>query len=261
MEKFCFIFKEEPSYLCNSEKTMKKLLSSLTLVLAFIIASCQQPAGNTNPVHQTIPVEQFEKLIAEKSNAQILDVRTPAEFNSGHITGAVNLDIYDKGFKEALSKLDKARPVMVYCKSGGRSGEAATMMKEMGFTEVYNMQGGMLAWSNAGMPVDNSGASPKSSGLTQEDYQKQVSANPLVLVDFNATWCMPCKKLAPILDELVKKEAGKLTLLKIDADANPELMQAKQIQGIPYLELYKDGKMIWSNMGMTDEATIAAQLK
>jgi 3-mercaptopyruvate sulfurtransferase SseA len=82
---------------------------------------------------------------------------------------------------------------MVYCKSGGRSGEAATMMKEMGFTEVYNMQGGMLAWSNAGMPVDNSGASPKSSGLTQEDYQKQVSANSLVLVDFNATWCMPCK--------------------------------------------------------------------
>lgn len=240
---------------------MKKVFTSLTLVLAFIIAACQQPAGTTSAVNQTIPIEQFEKLISEKSNEQLLDVRTPEEFNAGHLSGAVNLNIYDKGFKENLAKLDKSRPVMVYCKSGGRSGEAASIMKEMGFTEVYNMQGGMLAWTNAGKPVDNVGALPKISGLSVEEYQKQVSTNPLVLVDFNATWCMPCKKLAPILDELVKKEGGKLTLLKIDADANPELMKAKQIQGIPYLELYKDGKMVWSNMGMTDEATIAAQLK
>lgn len=240
---------------------MKKILISLSLLLAFIFAACQQPGGKNTSINQDVQLEQFEKLIAEKSNAQLLDVRTADEFNAGHITKAQNLDIYDKNFKESLAKLDKTRPVLVYCKSGGRSSQAAAMLKEMGFGEVYNLQGGILAWTNAGKPVEGANVPEKNAGLTIEEYQKQVSANPLVLVDFNAVWCMPCKKLAPILDELVQKQGGKLTLLKIDADANPALMQAKQIQGIPYLELYKEGKMIWSNMGMTDEATIAAQLK
>ncbi len=240
---------------------MKKILICLPLLLVFILAACQQPETKSKPVNQTVSLEQFEKLMAEKSNAQLLDVRTPQEFQAGHISGALNLDIYDKGFKEALGKLDKEKPVLVYCKSGGRSAQAAELMAGMGFHEIYNLQGGMLVWANAGKPVDNAGAIPKNTGLTLESYQEQVSANPMVLVDFNAAWCMPCKKLAPILDELVQKQGGKLTLLKIDADENPELMKAKKIDGIPYLELYKDGKLIWSNMGMTDEATIAAQLK
>lgn len=248
-------------YLCRDKSTMKKIIFSLTLLFAVVFASCQQPALKTEAKNETVATDQFEKLLAEKSNAQILDVRTPQEFASGHIKGAFNLDIYDAAFKEALGKLDKSRPVLVYCKSGGRSGQAAGMMKEMGFNEVYNLQGGMLAWTNAGKAVDNAGAVPKTAGLSEAAYLELVASKSLVLVDFNATWCAPCKKLAPILDEIVKKEDGRLTLIKIDADENPELMRAKQIEGIPYLELYKEGKLVWKNMGLTDASVISAQLK
>lgn len=239
---------------------MKKVIFSLSLLFTFLFAACQQPGGGKG-VNETVVLEKFEQLLKDKSNAIVLDVRTPQEFSGGHITGAVNLDIYDNGFKDALGKLDKTRPVLVYCKSGGRSGNAAQMMGEMGFKEVYNLQGGILAWSNAGKPVDNGNAAPKAAGMSEADYLKKVAEHPLTIVDFNAVWCGPCKKMMPIIEKIVADQGGKLTLIKVDADENPELMRAKQIQGIPYFELYRDGKLVWTQMGMTDEATIVAQLK
>ncbi len=238
---------------------MKKFLSLFSLLLIVAIAACQQPGGKAQ--NQTIPADQFEKVLADNKEAQLIDVRTEEEFKSGHIAGAKNLDFYKEDFKDALSRLDKKKPVMLYCKSGGRSGQAADMLAQMGFEEVYNLQGGMMAWSNANKPVDMAGAAPKTAGMNEADYLKLVASKPLVLVDFNATWCMPCKKLAPILEEIEKKENGRLTLIKIDTDENPELIKAKKLDGIPYLELYKDGKLVWSNMGLTDEATITARLK
>ncbi|MBK7965195.1 MAG: thioredoxin [Bacteroidetes bacterium] len=149
----------------------------------------------------------------------------------------------------------------MYCKSGSRSADAASQMKEMGFGEVYIFGGGMLAWTNAGKPIERKNETPPKKGINEEAYLKLVAEKPLVLVDFHAVWCGPCKKLAPILESVVTKQEGKLTLIKLDSDENPELMKAKQIQGIPYLELYRDGKLIWKNMGFTDEATILSQLK
>ena len=72
----------------------------------------------------------------------LLDVRTHEEYSEGHIEGALNLDIYDKQFSIELDKLDKTKPVYVYCKSGGRSSNASEIMKEKGFKEVYNLVGG-----------------------------------------------------------------------------------------------------------------------
>ncbi|MBK7681623.1 MAG: thioredoxin [Bacteroidetes bacterium] len=212
-------------------------------------------------VNEKVSIEQFEKLMTEKSNAIILDVRTPEEFAAGHVKGAVNLNIHDAAFKSGLEKLDKSKPVLVYCKSGSRSADASAQMKEMGFSEVYNFGGGMLAWSNAEKPVVRETAMSPNKGINEETYLKMVAEKPLVLVDFHAVWCGPCKKLSPILASIVEKQGGRLTLIKLDSDENPDLMKAKQIQGIPYLELYKDGKLIWKNMGLTDEATIMSQLK
>lgn len=240
---------------------MKKLILSVTLVLSFLVAACQQSANNGKSVYEKVSIEQFEKLLVEKSNALILDVRTPEEFAAGHVKGAVNLNIYDAGFKDGLAKLDKAKPVLVYCKAGSRSADAASQMKELGFGEVYNFSGGMLAWSNSNKPMVSDKEGSKGRGLSEVAYLKLVAEKPLVLVDFHAVWCGPCKKLSPILASIVEKQGGRLTLIKLDSDENPELMKAKQIQGIPYLELYKDGKLIWKNMGLTDEATIMSQLK
>lgn len=237
---------------------MKKQFLLFTFLLSFIMAACQQSSSKV--INEAVDAAAFSKLINERSDEQLLDVRTPEEYDGGHIAGALNLNIYDEVFRQTLGKLDPARPVMVYCKAGGRSADAAGILKEMGFKEVYDLKGGMMAWDNAGLPVERKTAA-SSAGITLKQYEQLVTQQPLILVDFNAVWCKPCKMLAPILDELVKKENGRLTLIKLDADQNPELLKAKGIEGIPYLELYKEGKLVWSNMGLTDEATIAAQLK
>ena len=77
----------------------------------------------------------------------VLDVRTEAEFNSSHITGAVNYDVLDSiQFMQQIQELDKHETYLVYCKSGKRSAKAAKWMEQQGFTHIYNMKEGILGW-------------------------------------------------------------------------------------------------------------------
>ena len=184
----------------------------------------------------------------------MIDVRTPEEYAGGHLKNAININYNSGDFEEELGKLDKHKPVMVYCLSGGRSSRAANKMQDVGFAEVYNMDGGIMNWGNAGKPLDKGSATPKSGGITSEVFNKMVLRNKYVLVDYNAKWCEPCKKLMPILESVAAKRTDSLSLLKIDADDNKDLMKQKSISGIPYLELYKDGQLVWRHNGTIDEA-------
>ena len=83
----------------------------------------------------------------------ILDVRTPTEYASGHIDGAINIDYFSATFTDDVNTLDKRKTYLVYCASGGRSRNAANIMKASGFREAYNMLGGFTAWEDAGLPV------------------------------------------------------------------------------------------------------------
>lgn len=96
---------------------------------------------------------RFAKVMAEKPG-QVVDVRTPEEWATGVITGARFIDFNAGGFKEAAAaQLDKTKPVYVYCAAGGRSYRASKQLRELGFTEVYDLVGGMGAWKEAGMPT------------------------------------------------------------------------------------------------------------
>ena len=97
-------------------------------------------------INKVVDAETFKKLLSEKKNAQLIDVRTREEVSRGYIEGATNINYMAPGFKEKLSKLDKNAPVFVYCAVGGRSGRAARMMKDMGFKEVYDLRGGYNGW-------------------------------------------------------------------------------------------------------------------
>ncbi|MEQ7799559.1 rhodanese-like domain-containing protein [Pedobacter sp. ASV1-7] len=88
----------------------------------------------------------FKAKMDSVKNKTILDVRMPREYSVGHIKGAINYNVYEKDFKEKVSTLDKKRPVFVYCKAGGRSTMAVKQLKELGFTDIHELQGGMLAW-------------------------------------------------------------------------------------------------------------------
>ena len=90
----------------------------------------------------------------DDDNAIVLDVRTNAEFSDSFIPGAKNLDVGDADFKSKVIQFDKSKPCYVYCRSGIRSAKAMGMMQEIGFTEVYNLEGGILAWEYKGFEVD-----------------------------------------------------------------------------------------------------------
>jgi rhodanese-related sulfurtransferase len=111
-----------------------------------------QQEASAAVVNKNVNVQDFAALVSEGTGL-LLDVRTDREFEMGHIKGAAQIDFYDAGFQEELAKLDKAVPVYVYCRSGNRSGQAAQMMKQMGFKEVYNLEGGIGAWARS-QPIE-----------------------------------------------------------------------------------------------------------
>jgi phage shock protein E len=127
---------------------MKKLI--YLLLIGFTLISCQ--AQQKDQTVEVVPPAEFsQKIDVEKG--QVIDVRTPKEYNAGHIEGAVNMHIYDKDFEQRVDKLQKDEPVYVYCKVGGRSAEAVEILKAKGFTDIIELEGGIDAWQEAGKPV------------------------------------------------------------------------------------------------------------
>jgi len=94
--------------------------------------------GNLSP-------EQAKEMLL-KGALSVIDVRTPKEYAEGHIDGARNINIGSPDFENEITKLDKSKPYLVYCRSGGRSSKAQAMMRELGFGSIYNLSGGFSQW-------------------------------------------------------------------------------------------------------------------
>jgi len=134
---------------------MKKILL-ITAVIFLSLAQCSR--GNTVLPEglKNISVEEAAELIENKSRSNsfvILDVRTPGEFRSGHIEGAVNIDYSASDFRDEIKKLDIGKEYLVYCRTGNRSGRSLPIFAELGFKKVYNMTGGTVLWSASGMKL------------------------------------------------------------------------------------------------------------
>jgi rhodanese-related sulfurtransferase len=100
-----------------------------------------------------ISIAEFEKMSAKKKN-MIVDVRTPEEVAEGHLAGAVNINFLSEGFSQEITKLNKNKTYLLYCKSGNRTRKAADQMQKAGFKHVYMLEGGITAWNQAGKPVE-----------------------------------------------------------------------------------------------------------
>jgi len=107
----------------------------------------------TQPAVKKISLEEFDKMRQDKQ-AVVLDVRTPREFDAGHVPGAVNIPIASPDFKQRLSKLDKSKTYLVHCYRGSRSAAATKEMSTMDFTSIYDFSGGMDAYQKAKKPVE-----------------------------------------------------------------------------------------------------------
>lgn len=236
---------------------MRVLLFILACFSTTFFLQCQ-PAKQTTGSKQ-LDIEAFQSKLSGLPDAQLVDVRTPEEFSEAHLEGALNLDINGPEFQNQVASLDKSKPVFVYCLSGGRSKNAAVYLVNNGFKEVYEMTGGMMQWRKAGKPLEEN-AKAASAGMNMEDYQALLAADELVLIDFNAPWCAPCKKLAPILDDLSAAYNGKLKIIGIDVDEHIELADALNVNALPTLKLYKKGARVWEYIGLTDKASLVKEI-
>ena len=116
-----------------------------------VLGAC---GGDSATFEQTSASESQELLADPPNGLVVLDIRTPEEFDSGYIAGASNLDSYEPDFATSLDALDKELPYFVYCRSGNRSATAIETMKDLGFTEVYELDGGVVSWAEAGYPLE-----------------------------------------------------------------------------------------------------------
>jgi len=141
-----------------------KLLSCSVFIL--VLNSCSQPTesaettGQVPPEQAAFPIkmltsQEAKALLAKQPEIALLDVRTDEEYAGGHLQEATNLDYKAPDFAARLSKLDKAKPYLVYCAVGGRSSKATKLMHEMGFINVYNATEGFNQLKEAGIPVAN----------------------------------------------------------------------------------------------------------
>jgi phage shock protein E len=139
------------------------LLAALLTALALVGAGCggdstTAPADTaTQTEAATAPVTLLEPADANAliagGDVEVLDVRTPAEFDEGHIEGATLIDFYEPDFATRIGELDRGKEYVVYCRSGNRSSQAVALMAAQGFTAVNDVDGGIVAWQAAGLPV------------------------------------------------------------------------------------------------------------
>ncbi|MCF8407549.1 MAG: rhodanese-like domain-containing protein [Crocinitomicaceae bacterium] len=117
------------------------------LAILTFVAACSSSSNNVygQVINKKVEKAEFSKLM-KKSGVQLIDVRTSREFSNGFITGAKNIDYNGDSFEKQIKKLDKNKPVLVYCAAGGRSENAAELLKEWGFKEVYDLIGGYNGW-------------------------------------------------------------------------------------------------------------------
>ena len=234
---------------------MKNLLIVLILILKVF-------SGAKAQNFQDVDALKFKEQI-DKGNCLLLDVRTPGEYTTGHIAGSTNINIADSEFASKIKLLDKSKTLLIYCLSGSRSDAAGEYMSRQGFKKIYTLQRGLINWNRAGFSLETSGRAVASSAATYTDqaFNQLLKDNKLVLVDFNATWCAPCKAMMPVVEKISTEFKGKAHVALVDVEANKTIFNSLQMQSIPGFVLFKDGKKVWTYNGIISYADLSGVIK
>ncbi len=224
------------------------------LIRQIIFFSCIYLVNGLTTLSQTVQGDEFLTKLSAVKNPQLVDVRTPGEFGGGHLIGATNINVKEPDFNQQIEKLDKTKPVFVYCLSGGRSKTAKEIFEKSGF-QVVELAGGYLKWSSENKPVESVPNAPMNNNgrFTKDEISKLINENNLVLLDYFAEWCGPCKKMDPFIQKLKKEYDGKVKILKIDTDKNKTLAINNLVSELPTVVFYKNGKEFWRSTGEQDE--------
>ena len=232
-------------------------------VIAMSACSNQQQAQAVTQTTDSVQLsaEAFNAKLAHTKDAILLDVRTPAEFSEAHISNAKNVDWNDANFKTAATQLDKTKPVFVYCLSGGRSSSSVEFLLANGFEEVYELEGGIMKWKAAKLPLVVDPSPTATADMTLEEFQKLLQTDKYVLVDFYATWCGPCKQMEPDLKDIAETMKDKVVVVRIDVDKHPTISKHFEIESLPTIQIYKNQKLVWEDIGYKTKKQLVNQLK
>lgn len=230
---------------------MKKVFYALAVVM--LLVSCDK-----KPQKVVLSPQDFEKQIENNSvDIEIIDARTPLELKAGYIKGAKNIDYKDsENFSKAIRTLDKSKTYYVYCRSGGKSKAVTDSLVNLGFTNVYELEGGIKAWDKANLPLEN----VPTDEYTADQFKALLHAADYTLVDLYAPWCKYCIKLEPVVDSLSTAYEGKVKLMKINVDANKKLTQPLVEQGLPTIILYKDTVLVWNGVGFMEYDVLKSKI-
>ncbi len=220
----------------------------MRIVLTYLVMMLAIACGKTKASAE-LDAATFNTRISE-SNVQLLDVRTAGEFNEGHISNALNIDIKQEDFDKKLDMLYKDVPVYVYCRSGARSGDAAERLTKQGFKEVITLKGGTDQWTKNGLPLVES----------EEPvvFKDAIQGDKLVLVDFNAPWCAPCRQMQPFVDRMAWFRKKEVTVISINTDVDTALRREYDIAQLPTFMLFKKGQVLHRTIGGMEEAKLNA---
>lgn len=123
------------------------------LLALLVLAAC---GGSATAEIQLVSATEAAAVLDDRApEVVLLDVRTPEEVREVRVPGSVNLDFYGADFAAQLDTLAKDVPYVVYCRSGNRSSQTMDIMRELGFSQVWDVDGGIIAWNQAGLPVEN----------------------------------------------------------------------------------------------------------
>lgn len=138
---------------------LRILLTSLSITAVFLVAGCSAVSDEadadtaTDDAIRIVHPDTAVDLLDDGTDRVLIDVRTPEEFDESHLDGALLIDFYRDDFEAALSELDRDQAYVIYCRSGNRSGQARELMAELGFTDVADIDGGIVAWEAEGLPT------------------------------------------------------------------------------------------------------------
>ncbi|MDO1501315.1 rhodanese-like domain-containing protein [Winogradskyella maritima] len=125
---------------------MKKIVFSILGIAMLVVTSCINEKSLASEVKLVTP-EEMESIL-ELEDVQLVDVRTPDEYAQDHIESAQNIDFSSPTFDDDIAKLDKSKPVVLYCKAGGRSAKCVKKMEQAGFQKIYDLKGGISTWKH-----------------------------------------------------------------------------------------------------------------
>ncbi len=236
------------------------ILLSFIRIFIFTIAALMM---SRTPVQAQVKLKarEFKQTLENTPNALLLDVRTQKEIDRSYLPDAIYLDFYDSTFSTMIDRLDTSRPVFVYCAIGVRSADAAAMLAQRGFRQVYDLKGGIINWKLAGLEVKKGKDFDPVTGMPKKEFEAMIDPGKVTFVDFYAPWCAPCKRMVPALDSMRTQMGNRVKILTINADDNLSLMKAYKFNTLPYIMVFKNGKRVETFSGEMTRSEMEAMIK